>query len=73
MTQWDSGLPETPVLGIVGSAGRLVTGPDNDPGFIIPTGTTEQLGGMTWVYGGDSPGYFVIVGNDGTVLTARYE
>ena len=73
VTQWDAGLPENPVLGIVGSAGRLVTGPDNDPGFIIPTGTTEQLGGMTWVDNGNGSGYFVIVGNDGTVMTVRHD
>lgn len=73
VTQWDAGLPEKPVLGIVGSAGRFVIGPDNDPGLIIPTGTTEQLGGMTWVHSGDGSGYFVMVGNDGTVLTARHE
>ena len=73
VTQWDSGLPAGPVLGIAGSSGTFVIGPDNDPGIIVPTGTNEQLGGMTWVGNGDAPGYFVIVGNDGTVLTARYE
>lgn len=73
VTQWDAGLPATPVLGIAGSSGTFVIGPDNDPGHIVPTGTNEQLGGMTWVKTGDAAGYFVIVGNDGTVLTARYE
>lgn len=73
VTQWDAGLPATPVIGIVGSSGTFVLGPENDPGVFVPTGTNEQLGGMTWVDGGDAPGYFVIVGNDGTVLTARYE
>jgi photosystem II stability/assembly factor-like uncharacterized protein len=73
VTQWDSGLPTTPVLGAVGSAGTFVIEPDNDPGVIVPTSTTERLGGMTWVETGDAPGYFVMVGNDGTVLTARYE
>ncbi len=73
VTQWDSGLPATPVLGVVGSAGTIVVGPANDPGTLVRTGTTEQLGGMTWVEDGDTPGYFVIVGNDGTVMTVEYE
>ena len=72
VTQWDSGLPQNPVLGTVGSAGTFVIDPDGDPGVIIRTGTTEQLGGMTWVDDGVVPGYFVIVGNDGTVLTSQY-
>lgn len=73
VTQWDSGLPQNPVLGTVGSAGTYVVDPDADPGTIIRTGTTEQLGGMTWVDDGVVPAYFVIVGNDGTVLTTQYE
>ena len=72
-TQWDSSLPPIPVLGTVGSAGTFVVNPDGDPGIIIRTGTTEQLGGMTWVDDGMDPGYFVIVGNDGTVLTNQYQ
>jgi len=73
VTQWDSGLPQNPVLGTVGSAGTFVVDPDADPGDIIRTGTTEQLGGMTWVDDGVAPGYFVIVGHDGTVLTNQYQ
>jgi photosystem II stability/assembly factor-like uncharacterized protein len=73
VTQWDAGLPATPVLGVVGSSGTFVIGPANDPGVIVPTGTNQQIGGMTWVEAGDTGGYFVMVGNDGTVLTARYE
>jgi hypothetical protein len=57
----------------VGSAGTFVVNPDSDPGAIIRTGTTEQLGGMTWVDDGASPAYFVIVGNNGTVLTIQYQ
>lgn len=72
VTQWDSGLPANPVLGTVGSAGTFVVDPDGDPGVIIRTGTTEQLGGMTWVDNGMAPAYFVIVGNDGTVLTNQF-
>lgn len=71
-TQWDSALPQSPVLGTVGSAGTFVVSPDGDPGIIIRTGTTAQLGGMTWVDDGVTPAYFVIVGNDGTVLTNQY-
>lgn len=73
VTQWDSGLPQDPVLGTVGSAGTFVVNPDSDPGTIIRTGTTKQLGGMTWVAEDIAPAYFVIVGNEGTVLTAQYE
>ena len=73
VTHWDSGLPQDPVVGTVGSAGTYVVAPDADPGMIIRTGTTAQLGGMTWVDDGIAPAYFVIVGNDGTVLTTHYE
>jgi len=72
-TQWDSSLPANPVVATVGSAGTFVVTPDGDPGIIIRTGTTEQLGGMTWVDDGVTPAYFVIVGNDGTVLTNQYQ
>jgi hypothetical protein len=61
------------VLATVGSAGTYVVNPDADPGTIIRTGTTEQLGGMTWVDDNISQPYFVIVGNDGTVLTSVYQ
>ena len=71
VTQWDSGLPTNPVLATVGSAGTYVVDPDADPGTIIRTGTTEQLGGMTYVDDGILPPYFTIVGNDGTVLTTQ--
>ena len=73
VTQWDSALPAAPVLGTVGSAGTFVVSPDGDPGTIIRTGTTAQLGGMTWVDDGVAPAYFVIVGNDGTVLTNQLQ
>jgi len=72
-TQWDSALPQDPILGTVGSSGTYVVSPDGDPGAIIRTGTTEQLAGMTWVDDGVIPAYFVIVGNDGTVLTNQYQ
>lgn len=70
VSHWESGaLPADPVLATVGSAGTYVIDPDADPGTIVRTGTTEQLGGMTWVDDGVTAGYFAIVGNDGTVLT----
>lgn len=68
-TQWDSSLPQNPVLATVGSAGTFVINPDAGPGTIIKTGTTEQLSGITWVDDGVNTAYFVIVGNDGMVLT----
>lgn len=73
VTHWDSGLPQDPVLGTVGSSGTYVVDPDADPGTIIRTGTNRQLSGMTAVDDGVAPAYFVIVGNDGTVLTTQYE
>lgn len=72
VTQWDSGLPAVPLLATSGSSGTFVVEPDADPGTIIPTGTTRMLSGMTWVDDGSGASYFVMVGNDGTVLTARY-
>lgn len=72
VSHWDSGaLPANPQLGTIGSAGTYVIDPDADPGTVVRTGTTEQLGGMTWVDDGSPRGYFAIVGNDGTVLTTR--
>ncbi len=72
VSHWDAGaLPANPVLATVGSAGTCVIDPDADPGTTVPTGTTEQLGGMTWVADGATAGYFAIVGNNGTVLTTR--
>jgi photosystem II stability/assembly factor-like uncharacterized protein len=73
VTQWDSGLPQTPVLGTSGSSGTFVVDPDANPGTIIRTGTTRLLAGMTWVDNGAVPAYFVMVGSDGTVLTSQYE
>jgi hypothetical protein len=49
----------------------LVFDPDAGPGNIVFTGTTRMLSGMTWVDDGAGTGYFVMVGSDGTVLTAR--
>jgi photosystem II stability/assembly factor-like uncharacterized protein len=71
VTQFDAGLPQDPVVGTVGSSGTFVTSPDADPGTIVLTGTTRMLSGMTRVDDGAGTAYFVIVGNDGTVLTAR--
>ncbi len=72
-SQWDSSLPVNPVLGAVGSAGTFVVSPDAVTGFSVPTGTNQQLSGMTWVDDGVNPAYFVIVGNDGTVLTSQLQ
>ncbi len=72
-SQWDSSLPADPVLGAVGSDGTFVVSPDAATGFSIPTGTNEQLSGMTWVDDGSTTPYFVIVGNDGTVLTSQLQ
>ncbi len=70
---WDSGVPLNPVLGAIGSSGTFVISPNGNPGVIVHTGTTERLGGITWVDNSVDPAYFVIVGNDGTVLTSQYQ
>lgn len=74
VTQWDAGVPTDPVVVTVGSSGTYVIRPADDPGIIVPTGTSEQLGGVSFVDAGDGAdgAYFVIVGNDGTVLTTAY-
>lgn len=72
-TQWDSSLPQNPVQGTVGSAGTFVIHPDAGPGTKIKTGTTERLGAITWVDDGVNPAYFVMVGNDGMVLTNQLQ
>lgn len=72
VTQWENAIPQDPVVGTVGSAGTFVISPDADPGTIVPAGTTEQLGGITWVDDGMTPAYFVMVGNDGSVLTNQH-
>ena len=72
-TQWDSGLPAMPIHGIVGSSGTFVVDPAADPGTIIRSGTTAQFGAITWVDDGVAAPYFMIVGNDGTVMTVQYE
>ena len=71
VTQWDAGLPQVPVIATVGSSGTFVIAPDADPGVIVPTGTNAQLGGLTWVDDGAGNPYFVMVGHDGTVMTAQ--
>jgi photosystem II stability/assembly factor-like uncharacterized protein len=71
-SQWDSSIPSNPVLGAVGSAGTFVVSPDSVTGYSIPTGTDEQLSGMTWV-DNVTPPYFVMVGNDGTVMTSQLQ
>jgi photosystem II stability/assembly factor-like uncharacterized protein len=73
-SQWDSSFPSpsNPVLGAVGSAGTFVVSPDSVTGFSVPTGTDQQLSGMTWV-DNVTPPYFVMVGNDGTVMTSQLQ
>ena len=71
VTQWDAGLPATPIVAAVGSSGTFVLAPDADPGVIVPTGTNERLGGLAWVDDGVGSPYFMMVGNNGTVMTAQ--
>lgn len=73
VTQWDAGLPAAPVVAAVGSSGTFVLRPAAEPGAIVYTGTNAQLGGLSWVDNGTDPAYFMIVGNDGAVLTSQYD
>jgi hypothetical protein len=66
-------LPENPLLSAVGSAGTFVVSPDVATGVSIPTGTNQQLSGITLVDDNVNPAYFVLVGNDGTVLTSQLQ
>ena len=72
-SQWDSSLPVNPIVGAVGSSGTFIVSPDTVNGLIIPTGTNERLSGITWVDDEVTSPYFVIVGNDGTVLTSQLQ
>ncbi|MDJ0805580.1 MAG: hypothetical protein QNJ78_01985 [Gammaproteobacteria bacterium] len=70
--QWDSGIPVDPILAAVGSAGTLAISPDSSSGYSVPTNDVSeevQLSAITWVDDGVNNPYFVIVGNDGTLLT----
>jgi hypothetical protein len=71
-SQWDSSLPVNPILAAVGSAGTFVVSPEATTGFSIPT-DADLLSGITWVDDGVTPAYFVMVGNDGTVLTSQLQ
>jgi hypothetical protein len=71
-SQWDSSLPVNPILAAVGSAGTFVISPDAISGLSIPT-DADLLSGITWVDDGTTPAYFVMVGNNGTVLTSQLQ
>ena len=70
-TQWDSGLPAVMIRGVVGSSGSIYVSVDTAAAtwIKVPTGTNQQLEGMTYVDDGVNSPYFVVVGHDGTVLT----
>jgi photosystem II stability/assembly factor-like uncharacterized protein len=70
-TQWDSGLPTPLIRGAVGSAGNIWVSADAGAAtwIKVPSGTTQQLEGMTYFDDGITTPYFVIVGHAGTVLT----
>lgn len=72
VTQWDpySPLPVDPMPAVVGSAGTFVVFPDETTRLNIETGTTEQLSANVWIDDDVNPAYFVMVGNDGFVLTS---
>lgn len=64
------------VMVAVGDSGVILASASGtvDPWLdVSPGDAPQQLTGVTRVDGGDAPGYFVILGNDGTVITSRYE
>jgi hypothetical protein len=78
---WDSNLALEPQLVAVGSAGNVVFDPDAgeigdgvDATILnsADTGTTQSLTAVTW-FGTALNGYFVVVGNDGTVMTINQQ
>lgn len=76
VTQWDSytlPLPADPIPAVVGSAGTFVVFPDDTTRLNIETGTTKQLAAVIFVDDDTNPAYFVMVGNDGFVLTSRLQ
>ena len=76
VTQWDSytlPLPADPIPAVVGSAGTFVVFPDDTARLNIETGTTQQFAAVIFVDDGTNPAYFVMVGNDGFVLTSRLQ
>ena len=72
VTRGDAAVPTDPVLATVGSSGDFVV-LDSATVLKIETGTSEKLSGIAWVDDGATPGYFVMVGNGGTVLTNQYQ
>lgn len=67
-TYWDSPLLLVPALVVGGSSGSIVTSYNAATWVILPSGTDKQLNGITWL---EEPSrtHFVIVGNEGTLLT----
>jgi hypothetical protein len=67
-THWASGLLPQSLRVAGGSSGTIVTSTDAADWIPLPSGTDRQLNGLTWL---DDQGrtHFVIVGNDGAVLT----
>jgi hypothetical protein len=69
VVQWDSSLPNDPMLASVGASATFLVNSDSVSGYIVPTGTNQQLEAITWLDDGLSTPYFLMVGHDGTVLT----
>ena len=71
VTVGSAAVPTDPVMAMVGASGDFVT-LDAGTALKIATGTSDRLAGIAWVDDGATPGYFVMVGNDGAVFTSQY-
>jgi hypothetical protein len=67
-TYWESPLLLIPVLVVGGSSGSVVTSYNASTWDFLPSGTDKQLNDITWL-DDQSRTHFVIVGNEGTLLT----
>ena len=67
-THWASSLLPVPLLVVGGSSGAIVTSSNAASWVTLPSGTDKQLNGITWM-DGQALTHFIMVGNEGTVLT----
>ena len=67
-THWSSSLLPAPLLVVGGSSGAIVTSSNAASWVTLPSGTDKQLNGITWM-DGQALTHFIMVGNEGTVLT----
>ncbi len=67
-THWASTRLASPLHVVGGSSGTIVTSPNATTWSALPSGTDKQLNGVTWL-DDQNRTHFVMVGNEGTLLT----